>query len=265
MSIDWREDCKFRRETYAGLAEANGLDEQAIASARTCYERSAEGKLVPKTYASDGIPDNSVRYVAVALDGDEGGRVLGDLAAYLTSQLMELGGVEAYLNPRDTLHITVFHTGRPEKPEWHRPLDSVEIAQEKTTMTELVAKTGFREGTFKVTVEDVVLAPSGVLLLLMGAPDGMPTPVDELRAKCREKFTDATFKQATYVLHTSLARMVSLEGVNEEQLREAVRAASKKLKGMVATLRTVWYVEETRMMSCHAFGGRVTDIADVRS
>mmetsp|Transcript_33306 Transcript_33306/g.72673 ORF Transcript_33306/g.72673 Transcript_33306/m.72673 type:complete len:281 (+) Transcript_33306:126-968(+) len=266
MSGDWREDCERRRETYADLREqqqgAGGLDEKAIASAIDCYERPPDGKFVPVTYASKGIPDNSVRYIAVALDGKEGGRELRDCAAEVTAELIQSQGLEAYINPKDTLHITIFHTGRPEKPEWHRPLNAVETAQEKATMTELVASTGFSKGTFKVVVDDVVLASSGVLLLLMSAPDGMPTPVDELRAKCRATFTNATFKQATYVLHTSLARLVSVESVNNDQLREAVKSASAKLKGMTATLRTVWYVEETSMMSCHAFGGSVTDIAN---
>ena len=129
-------------------------------------------------------------------------------------------------------------------------------------MRDLVASTGFSTGTFKVVVEDLVLASSGVLLILMGAPDSGPTCVDELRAKCRETFKNANFKQATYVLHTSLARILSLDGLNEEELRKSIQVASERVKGLTATLRTVWYVEENSMMSCHAFGGRVTDITN---
>ena len=209
----WQEDCKRRVETYQDLKShgAHALDEKAIASARDCFERNSSGALVPRPYASYGQPHNSVRYIAVALDGEEGGRDLRDAVAHVTAQVMgDLGeNMEAYLNPPDTLHLSVFHTGRPERPEWWRPLSSFETKEEKSKMTHLVESTGFSKGTFQVVVEDVVLASSGILLLLMSSPNGLPAPVDELRAKCRETFTNnANFKQATYVLHTSFACIV---------------------------------------------------------
>jgi hypothetical protein len=55
-----------------------------------------------------------VRYIAVALDGEEGGRDLRDAVAHVTAQVMgDLGeNMEAYLlNSPDTLHLSVFDTG----------------------------------------------------------------------------------------------------------------------------------------------------------
>ena len=43
--------------------------------------------------------------------------------------------LDPYLNPPDTLHVTVYHLGRPEKPEWHRPITEQEMAAEQAQVT----------------------------------------------------------------------------------------------------------------------------------
>ena len=120
---------------------------------------------------------------------------------------------------------------------------------ECATAKELAAATPPPE----MVADRVVLAGSGVLLLLLKDAAGRDSPVDGLRKRCREAWPGAPQKQSTYVMHVSLCRVVAVGETSEAQWAAVlgkVRELSEAVKGMKATLRSCWFVEETRQMAC---------------
>ena len=94
----------------------------------------------------------------------------------------------------------MFHTAHPSDP---RPKDETQIAAELAACRALVAATP----ALHVEVDRLVLASSGVLLVLLNEQGLGPSPTDDLRVRCRAAFPDAPKKQRhARVMHVSLCR-----------------------------------------------------------
>ena len=243
-------DHVMRPRVYAELrASARaGLDPNAIAATAANYE-VVDGNLQAKLY---DVP-NSVRLLCTAIEGPEGGDVLRDAAADVCAKFVEAlpPGFRTYRNPPTSYHSTVFHTGNPFEL---RPKKKKEVQEELATCAALVGATQ----PMRVEVDSVVLATSGVLLVLLYEQGNGASPVDDLRVRCRAAFPSAPKKQATYVMHVSLCRVETAPATDDETWRAVmtnVDRLSDKMKGMKATLRTIWHVQEPRIAICRDVEG----------
>jgi hypothetical protein len=186
--------------------------------------------------------------LCTAIAGPEGGDALRDAAAEACAQFAEAlpPGFRTYRNPPTSYHSTVFHTGHPSDL---RPKTAEEVSEELTICRALVGATP----ALRVEVDRLVLASSGVLLVLLNEQGNGPSPVDDLRVRCRAAFPEAPKKQATHVMHVSLCRVETAPPVDENTWRavmQRVDALSERLRGTKATLRTIWHVQEPRIAIC---------------
>lgn len=245
-----------------------GVDRAAVADCATKYETLADG--TPRALPYD-LP-NAVRLLCTKIGGPDGGDALRDASARACEAFVAAlpPGYRVHQNPPASYHSTVFHTGQPTE---FRPKSNEEIAEEVALARELVSATP----AIPVAVHRLVLASSGVLLVLLSAPDGGVSPTDDLRVRCRAAWPDAPAKQASYVMHVSLCRILEMPPPPEEsgasassespseawrRVMERVETLSEGLKGLRATLRTVWHVEEKMQMTCGdvTMGCVVTDL-----
>ena len=235
-----------------------GLNKAAVAETATKYSLDADGTPVALPY---DVP-NGVRLLCTKIGGPDGGDELRDAAAEACEAFVAAlpPGYRVHRNPPASYHSTVFHTGQPTD---FRPKSEEEVRREVEIAARLVGETP----TLEMVVDRLVLAASGVLLVLLAdASGGGESPTDDLRVRCRAAWPDAPSKQATYVMHVSLCRILEVPppppapaGGQEEEEEEAsawnrvmerVEALSEGLKGKRATLRTVWHVEEKMQMTC---------------
>ena len=237
-------------DRLAGSARL-GLDRAAVAETATKYEMYDDGR--PPLPLPYNLPD-AVRLLCVGLHGLEGGDDLRDAAAAACDAFVKAlpPGYRVHRNPPASYHVSVFHTGQPSE---FRPKSADAVAEEVAVATALVAATA----PVKVVVDRLVLAASGVLLLLLTAPGGGPSPVDDLRRRCRAAWPDAPAKQTTYVMHVSLCRILEIPPATQGKallleewalVMEGVEKLSENLRDMRATLRTVWHVCERMQMTC---------------
>lgn len=222
-----------------------GLDPCAIAAtAANYYWDETLNRLRAKLYDAPF----SVRLLCTAIAGPEGGDALRDAAAEACAEFTAAlpPGFRTYQNPKASYHSTVFHTANPSDP---RPADEAFIAAELQTCAALVAATP----ALRVEVDRVVLASSGVLLVLLNEQGLGPSPTDDLRVRCRAAFPDAPKKQATFVMHVSLCRVETAPAADDNAWRavmQRVDSLSARLRGAKATLRTIWHVQEPRIAVC---------------
>ena len=238
-----------------------GVDRAAVADFATKYEILEDG--TPRALPYD-LP-NAVRLLCTKIGGADGGDALRDAAAEacdaFVAVLNESPGYRVHRNPPTSYHSTVFHTGQPTE---FRPKSKDEVRREVELAAELVGETD----AIEVVVDRLVLAASGVLLVLLSSPDGGESPTDDLRVRCRAAWPDAPSKQATFVMHVSLCRVLEVPSPSEDdesawrRVMERVETLSEGLKGLRATLRTVWHVEEKYQMTCGdvTMGCVVTDL-----
>jgi hypothetical protein len=197
-----------------------GLDPCAIAAtAANYYWDETLNRLRAKLYDAPF----SVRLLCTAIAGPEGGDALRDAAAEACAEFTAAlpPGFRTYQNPKASYHSTVFHTANPSDP---RPADEAFIAAELQTCAALVAATP----ALRVEVDRVVLASSGVLLVLLNEQGQGPSPTDDLRVRCRAAFPDAPKKQATFVMHVSLCRVETAPAGGRRRVvrRDAARRQS---------------------------------------
>ena len=224
------------------------------ASARSGVDPAAVAGVAPNYQWIDGTPraieyehPDAVRLLCTAIAGPEGGDALRDAAASACRRFVDAlpEGYRVYENPPRSYHSTIFHTGCPPACNFRRK-DANQVVAELATARALVAATPALE----MVVDRVVLASSGVLLVLLAQPGGGPSPTDELRVRCRDAFRDAPSKQATHVMHVSLCRVIALAPENSQEewtkVMRVVDQLSDEMRGTRATLRTVWHVQESR-------------------
>jgi hypothetical protein len=222
-----------------------GLDPCAIAAtAANYYWDETLNRLRAKLYDAPF----SVRLLCTAIAGPEGGDALRDAAAEACAEFTAAlpPGFRTYQNPKASYHSTVFHTANPSDP---RPADEAFIAAELKACAALVAATP----ALHVEVDRVVLASSGVLLVLLNEQGLGPSPTDDLRVRCRAAFPDAPKKQATFVMHVSLCRVETAPAADDDAwlaVMQRVDSLSARLRGAKATLRTIWHVQEPRIAVC---------------
>ena len=224
-----------------------GLDPASIEAAASKYsidERTAHATPLPYD-----VP-NGVRLLCTGIEGPDGGDALRDALAHVCDAVIEAlpTGWVTHRNPPRSYHTTVFHTGHPSDPR--PPKDPYDLAFEVREATQLVGHTP----RIPVIVDRVVMASSGVLLALLTHPGGGESPTDDLRLRCRERWPGAPARQATYVMHVSLCRVLRTTPACDErdwsEVLGRVREASNAVKGKTATLTTVWHVQERTQMTC---------------
>ena len=224
-----------------------GLDPASIEAAASKYsidERTAHATPLPYD-----VP-NGVRLLCTGIEGPDGGDALRDALAHVCDTVIEAlpTGWVTHRNPPRSYHTTVFHTGHPSDPR--PPKDPYDLAFEVREATQLVGHTP----RIPVIVDRVVMASSGVLLALLTQPGGGESPTDDLRLRCRERWPGAPARQATYVMHVSLCRVLRTTPACDErdwsEVLGRVREASNAVKGKTATLTTVWHVQERTQMTC---------------
>jgi hypothetical protein len=224
-----------------------GLDPASIEAAGSKYsidERTARATPLPYD-----VP-NGVRLLCIGIEGPDGGDALRDALAHVCDTVIEAlpTGWVTHRNPPRSYHTTVFHTGHPSDPR--PPKDPYDLAFEVREATQLVGHTP----RIPVIVDRVVMASSGVLLVLLTHPGGGESPTDDLRLRCRERWPGAPARQATYVMHVSLCRVLRTTPACDErdwsEVLGRVREASNAVKGKTATLTTVWHVQERTQMTC---------------
>eukprot|EP00958_Prasinococcus_capsulatus_P020842 scaffold2761_cov391-Prasinococcus_capsulatus_cf.AAC.7 len=126
-------------------SELRLVGRKGMAAAKIQWARSHYPEVLPDTDSQlQAVPyphPNSVRYFALALRA-QGGRTpegstflphadLVRIAAEATAQIQELcTGSRWYVNPAETLHVSLFHTGRPDEP---RVLSKAAIQEEIDT------------------------------------------------------------------------------------------------------------------------------------
>ena len=238
-------DHVMRPRVYAELhtSARGGLDPNAVAATAANYEMDGEA-LIAKAY---DVP-MSVRLLCTAIEGQDGGDALRDAAAELCGKFVDVlpPGFRTYRNPPRSYHSTVFHTGHPSEL---RPKTKAQVEEELLVCKRLVGETS----AMRVEVHRVVLASSGVLLVLLNEQGNGVSPVDGLRLRCRRAFPTAPRKQATFVMHVSLCRVATAPAVDHDQWRAVLNHVddlSSKIQGMQATLRTIWHVQEPRVAIC---------------
>ena len=234
-----------------GASSSAGLDASAVRAARANYEILADATPTTRCRfrALEYAAPNSVRLLCTAIEGPDGGDALRDAAASACRDFVDAlpPGYGVYENPPASYHSTIFHTGHPTEL---RPKSPAEVEAEVALARGLVEATPALE----MEADRVVLASSGVLLLLLTRPGGGPSPTDDLRVRCRAAWPEAPARQATHVMHVSLCRVIEAPTTTSEAdcaaVLRVVRGISDRVRGMRATLRTVWHVEETRIATC---------------
>lgn len=236
-----REAAHHREARHAALAaatlrSADGIDVAAVEAAAATLEG---GK--PRLYDVAG----GVRYAALAVGPTALAPRLADAATRVRDALVA-SGAELYVNPTHTLHVTVFHASRAEAPV------HLDEAQKEAAARKFAgAARGI--GAVHLIVERVVLLPTGSLVALLRPPGreegGGPSPIDELRERCRRAWPDAPAQQAAPLIHTTMGRVVKAPrpGVDFEGVANAVAAASRAVQGARVVLDALWIIEERRI------------------
>ena len=226
---------------------SGGLDPASLRDAASKYSID-EQTLIPAPLPYD-VP-NGVRLLCTAIEGPDGGDDLRDALARACERFIDAlpTGWIVHRNPPRSYHSTVFHTGHPTDPR--PPRDAYDLAFEVREATQLVGGTT----PIPVEVDRVVVASSGVLLALLRHPGGGESPIDGLRARCRQRWPGAPQRQATHVMHVSLCRVLratpQCDGARWEEVLVRGREVSAEVAGMRARLGTVWHVQEKMQMTC---------------
>ena len=210
-------------------AAAAGVDASSLAREASTL-RSSPGGAVALPFAE---PFGSIRLLVLPVLLDDGTHAALDAACAAVARL----GVDddVFRTPRAQLHYTLFHFGRPG--------DALAIVLDGAAqMAELARVRAVAAATpaFTLRIERVVLADSGVLLLLF------QTLGDRfaLREAMRAAFPSAPAKQ-TVLLHSSLARLLLPPAPDAwAAMCAACDAATAQLRGRDVRFASVWHVIE---------------------
>ena len=249
----------------AGFRE-RGLDVAGMDTSRVALWATAENRLPAGPLKARQFPAGRAdRFAALALPmlvavrADEAaGQVVEalDRALGLGAADAAASGLRVYRTPPEAMHTTLFFHARQDGSG--RPGgDSIwweESAWWQSAATNLLG------GSVELRVDDLVVAPSGVILLLLGDPGDALEPLrDAAAAKWEGK---APGRQTRLIAHVSLARVLSLpvpppaagehlEGRHSAELTAeqvagvdaACEQAVEGIKGLRFHADAVWYVQ----------------------
>lgn len=146
-----------------------------------------------------------------------------------------------YVNTLESLHITIFHTARPND---HRPTgESVcgtEIQQWKDITSDIAS--------FDLELRQVSVAKSGAVIALYSGHGGKT--VDLIRNRAQKAFPTAPLDQTHTIIHTTIARILE-EIPNLNEIRDIIAQYSNHLQKQpkICRIDRLLYIEETHELS----------------
>lgn len=164
--------------------------------------------------------------------------------------------LQVFVNPPELLHITIFHTSRPNDPR-PKPLDPTggcditqlphlrkaplaeDLSKERDIVKSIVGSTS----TPCLTVHRALMAETGTLLLTWTDPCGA---VSQMRKDLVSSFPGKPTSQAK-IIHTSLLRVLSPDAIDKSTISSITSICddwSARWKNKVFNPRETWFVYE---------------------
>ncbi|KNC48932.1 uncharacterized protein AMSG_04677 [Thecamonas trahens ATCC 50062] len=189
-----------RARLYARLAGQRIVRELVIAEGARMWDAGA-GAL--RSHPPRVVNAHAARFVVAGIGATPAGAVLAELADNLRRVMVAAPcSAHIFVNPRAALHITLALLSSPDEPF---PLGSTEaVAAEAAAL----AAAGARSALDGLVLElhDVVIDAAGVVLALWRPVTGSPEALR--RALAQAAGRPLPHKQPTYIVHSSLARIV---------------------------------------------------------
>ena len=150
-----------------------------------------------------------------------------------------------YSNPAETMHISVFHVGRPEAP--CLSVDPDGIADERATLMDLIG--GSLDEPLELEIVDLAFSDSGVLVLLMGPCGSNTQALDRVRLSLKDAFPQAPASQAHPLIHTSVWRCFASTPMSHEEADRVQLQLELETKQLRETfprfhIDRLWYILE---------------------
>jgi|APGre2960657444_1045066.scaffolds.fasta_scaffold01575_7 hypothetical protein len=219
------------RYEQMAAAAARGVDADALRRETGNLRRRADGAVA----LPFSEPWKSIRLLAapVRLPPSLGSAVERAQRAALAC-LSSTDKADVFSTPRDLLHVTLHHFGRPGDC---RVATEEQLAQELEHARAVVGSTP----AFSLTVDRLLLTDTGVLVLLYQTEDAGPLL---LRERLMSAFGDSPQKQTT-LLHSSLLRLLAVPAPEEVLLlRRSLEQTSREIRGAQVPFTSLWYVTE---------------------
>lgn len=247
-----------RREEYQRMQDETlraGLAMDTVAATRGRFD-AREGWISawPKKY---DLPQHAVRIVMAPVGEEPNLTTKASGAVRKIMKILPLG-MQVFINPAKHYHCTVFHLSRPEEVRTDPFLEYAQAppdgmprrATDQVLQREIQAlkRLGEEVPTLELEVDRVVLAPSGVLLMLFqDVTETTGDAVDRLRDTLRSAFPGAPIRQPKTVIHCTLMRLltpVQLPRATREHIDAACQSITKELRGLRVRLPQLEYVYE---------------------
>lgn len=246
---------KIEYEIMRSKTLTKGLEMETISTARGMFDiREGWISAWPKRY---DLPEHSVRILIAPIGKDPTLTTKATLVVRKVIQTLPLG-MQAFINPSKNYHCTLFHLSRPEEVRSNPFLDYRDVppdsvprkADDRILEAEIRAlmDIGSKTPCLEMEVERVILAPSGVLLLLfLDVTDARGGQVDRLRSRLRESFPGAPKRQPRVVLHCTLLRLltpVQLPRITREQIDALCQELTQEMRGTRVRFEELHFVHE---------------------
>ena len=232
-----------------------GLAMETVATTRGRFDvREGWISAWPKKYA---LPEHAVRILMAPVGGEPNLTTQATCAVRKIMKILPLG-MQVFINPAKSYHCTIFHLSRPEEVRTNPFLEYKQVppdgtprrATDQVLQEEIQAlqQLGKYVPTLVLEVERVILAPSGVLLMLFqDVTEASGDVVDRLRSTLRKAFPGAPIRQTKTVIHCTLMRLltpVQLPLATREQIDAVCQSITQEVRGLRVRLPQLEFVYE---------------------